>query len=241
MWAVLKFFILPFECVHAIPRGPKDREQKISPKRKFSGRISRGHPGVIRADILAQNFGQVPQNPGKTSIWARTSITRRRGRPRPQGIFKNFGQKNFGLNFRSLKDQKNSRFQSRLKISIENEFFERATLRGPFFVWWGNRDIEIKIFERDQKIRSRFNFFDLSALWVGDKIMPIIQQFPRVTSIGPLPPKTLGKSRGPAQSPAETPQNPRRDPAEPSERPPQSPLRRKFPRRASRRVVPLGW
>ena len=54
-------------------------------------------------------------------------------------------------------------------------------------------------------------------------------------------PETLGKSRGPPQSPAETPQNPRRDPAEPSERPPQSPLRGKFPRRASRRVVPLGW
>ena len=67
------------------------------------------------------------------------------------------------------------------------------------------------------------------------------QQFPRVTSIGSLPPKTLGKSRGPPQNPAETPQNPRRDPAEPSERPPQSPLRGKFPRRASRRVVPLGW
>ena len=39
----------------------------------------------------------------------------------------------------------------------------------------------------------------------------------------------------------ETLQNPQRDPAEPSERPPQSPLRGKFPRRASRRVVPLGW
>ena len=43
------------------------------------------------------------------------------------------------------------------------------------------------------------------------------------------------------QNPAETPQNPRRDPAEPSERPPQSPLRGKFPRRASRRVVPPEW
>ena len=68
-----------------------------------------------------------------------------------------------------------------------------------------------------------------------------VQQFPRVTSIGSLPPETLGKSRGPPQNPAETPQNPRRDPAEPSERPPQSPRRGKFPRRASRRVVPLGW
>ena len=55
-----------------------------------------------------------------------------------------------------------------------------------------------------------------------------IQQFARVTSIGSLPPKALGKSCGAPQSPAETPQNPRRDPAEPSERPPQSPLRGKI-------------
>ena len=45
---------------------------------------------------------------------------------------------------------------------------------------------------------------------------------------------TLTKSRGPPQSPAE-----------PSKRPPQrplrTPLRGKCPRRASRRVVPLGW
>ena len=53
-------------------------------------------PGVIRADIPAQNFGQGGQNPGKTSITAWTSMTRRRGRPRPFGISKNFGQKNFG-------------------------------------------------------------------------------------------------------------------------------------------------
>ena len=71
-----------------------NQERKISPKRKFLGRISRGHPGVIRADIPAQNFGQAAQNPGKTSIWG--------GRPQPLGISKNFGQKNFGLNFRSL-------------------------------------------------------------------------------------------------------------------------------------------
>ena len=31
---------------------------KNSPKRKFSGRISRGRPGVIRVDVLGQNFGQ---------------------------------------------------------------------------------------------------------------------------------------------------------------------------------------
>ena len=41
------------------------------------GRTSRRHPGVIRADIPAQNFGQGGQNPGKTSILARTSTTLR--------------------------------------------------------------------------------------------------------------------------------------------------------------------
>ena len=79
---------------HSGPKGLRDpcswlvgwqifQERKISPKRKFSGRISRGHPGVIRADIPAQNFGQGAQNPGITSIWARISMTRSRGRPRP--------------------------------------------------------------------------------------------------------------------------------------------------------------
>ena len=62
------------------------QERKISPKRKFLGQISRGHPGVVPADIPAQNFGQGPPNPGKTSISARTSVTRRRGRPRPWGF-----------------------------------------------------------------------------------------------------------------------------------------------------------
>ena len=61
----------------------KGQERKISPKRKFSGRTSRGDPGVIRADIPAKNFSQSGRNPGKTNISARTSMTRRRGRPRP--------------------------------------------------------------------------------------------------------------------------------------------------------------
>ena len=42
---------------------------------RTSGAHSRGYPGP--------NFGQGGQNPGKTSISARTSMTRRRGRPRP--------------------------------------------------------------------------------------------------------------------------------------------------------------
>ena len=49
------------------------------------GRTSRGHPGVIRADIPAQNFGQGGQNPGKNKHFgtdihdpkARTSTTLR--------------------------------------------------------------------------------------------------------------------------------------------------------------------
>ena len=45
------------------------QERKISPKRKFVGRTSRRHPGVIRADIPAQNFGQGGQNPGKQAFW----------------------------------------------------------------------------------------------------------------------------------------------------------------------------
>ena len=49
---------------------------------------------------------------------------------------------------RGPKDQKNSRFRSRLKISSESEIFERATHRGPIFCG-GNRDVEIEIFERD--------------------------------------------------------------------------------------------
>ena len=48
-------------------------------------------------------------------------MTRRRGRPRPQGIFKNFGQKNFGLNFRSLTIPLESRrLQLRWPDSIES-------------------------------------------------------------------------------------------------------------------------
>ena len=52
------------------------------PKEEVFGMTSGGHPGVIHADIPAKNFGQGGQNPGKTSISARTSMTRRRGRPR---------------------------------------------------------------------------------------------------------------------------------------------------------------
>ena len=55
---------------------------------------------------------------------------------------------------RGPKDQKNSRFRSRLKISIENEIFERATHRSPIFV--GEIETsrlkfssEIKFFDRD--------------------------------------------------------------------------------------------
>ena len=41
-----------------------------------------------------------------------------------------------------------------MKFSSENDIFERVTHRGPIFLW-GNRDVEIEIFEQDQKFRSR--------------------------------------------------------------------------------------
>ena len=72
---------------------------------------------------------------------------------------------------RGPKDQKNSRFRSRLKISIGNEIFERATHRGPIFC--GEIETsrlkfssEIKNFDRDWKFRSRSNIFDRWALWL---------------------------------------------------------------------------
>ena len=71
---------------------------------------------------------------------------------------------------RGPKDQKNSRFRAGLKISSENEIFERATHRGPIFC--GQIETsrlkfssEIKNFDRDQKFRSGSNFFDRWALW----------------------------------------------------------------------------
>ena len=64
---------------------------------------------------------------------------------------------------RGPKDQKNSRFRSGLKISSENEIFERARHRGPIFC--GEIETsrlkfssEIKNFDRDQKFRSGSNF-----------------------------------------------------------------------------------
>ena len=71
---------------------------------------------------------------------------------------------------RGPKDQKISRFRARLKISSENEIFERATHRGPIFC--GEFETsrlkflsEIKNFDRDWKFRARSNFFDRWALW----------------------------------------------------------------------------
>ena len=72
---------------------------QISPKSKFLGRISRGHPGVTRTDIPAQNFGQGAQKSWKNRHLgadirdpkAQTSTTLR--------DFQKFRSENFGLNF----------------------------------------------------------------------------------------------------------------------------------------------
>ena len=80
-----------------------NRNEKAAQRVSFRA----GYPADVHADIPADVRGQKlrsgPQEIlEKTSISVRTSMTRRRGRPWPQGGFKNFGQKNFGLNFRSL-------------------------------------------------------------------------------------------------------------------------------------------
>ena len=84
-------------------KGPRTKNQ---PKEEVLGAdILRTSAGAIRADIPAQNFGQGGQNPGKTQAFRRGHPhDPKRGRPRPKGISKNFGQKNFGLNFCSLKE-----------------------------------------------------------------------------------------------------------------------------------------
>ena len=61
-------------------------------------------------------------------------MTRSRGRPRPQGIFKNFGQKNFGLNFRSLNQESSVALQWLLqhsKLKVPEDLFETVWDFGP--------------------------------------------------------------------------------------------------------------
>ena len=95
---------------------------------------------------------------------------------------------------RGPKDQKNSRFRSRLKISIENEIFERATHRGPIFCG----EIEtsrLKSSSENQKFRSRLkisieiNFFwSLGPLgtWKKGLVTSNLQLLYRVTQTSPL-------------------------------------------------------
>ena len=134
------------------------------------GRISRGHPGVIRADIPAQNFGQGTQNAGKTSTWARTSMTRRRGRPRPQGTSKNFGQKNFGLNFRSLffgksqrvKNAKRKLLKTSRKKKCSQKIFQKISQKIEDITFTGFYSISgylFEIFAEDCFLRRSFRKF----------------------------------------------------------------------------------
>ena len=60
------------------PRSPKTQERKIGPKRKFLGRTSCGHPGVIRADIQPKTSVRVVKIlEKKQAFW--------RGHPWPEG------------------------------------------------------------------------------------------------------------------------------------------------------------
>ena len=84
----------------------KDHERKSNPKSKFWGRISGGRPRACPSGRLGAKTSVKPSKSWKkASISVRTSMTRRHGRPWVLGVHKNFGQKNFGLYFRSLKEE----------------------------------------------------------------------------------------------------------------------------------------
>ena len=74
--------------------------------------------------------------------------------------------------------------------------------------------------ELPQKFPKLTRMFPQTSSEVAGPCPSLMQLVPKVTSIGSLPPKNLGKSRASSQNPAETPQNPWtwREPAEPSER-----------------------
>ena len=103
-------------------------ERKSSPKSKFGA----GHPADVHTDIPADVQGEKlrlgPRNPRKASISVRASKTRRRGRPWPQVFFcrKNFGQKHFGLHFRSLMIAKGA-------FAGKSHPWTNASLGGTFF------------------------------------------------------------------------------------------------------------
>ena len=59
------------------------QERKISPMRKFLGRTSRGHPGSFARISRPRTSVRAVKILEKTSILAWTSMSRRRGRPRP--------------------------------------------------------------------------------------------------------------------------------------------------------------
>ena len=71
---------LPTPSQHSndILSGTKKKKKKKQPKEKVLGTeiICRGHPRVIRADILGQKLREGARNLGKNSISVQTSMTR---------------------------------------------------------------------------------------------------------------------------------------------------------------------
>ena len=79
------------------------QERKSSPKSKFWGRISRGRPRGYPGGRPGAKTSVRPSKSWKNKHMVPISMTRRRGRPWPEGVKENFGQKNFRLNFLSLR------------------------------------------------------------------------------------------------------------------------------------------
>ena len=64
---------------------PPIRNEKAAQRVSFGARYPTDVHVDIPADVQGQKLRSGPRNPGKTSILVRTSMTRRRGRPRPEG------------------------------------------------------------------------------------------------------------------------------------------------------------
>ena len=70
------------------------------PKHKVFGRdIPRTSGRISGRTSWPKSFHPVARSAGNSSFFARTSLTRRRGRPRPEGASEKFTQENFGLIF----------------------------------------------------------------------------------------------------------------------------------------------
>ena len=143
-----------------------------------------GYPADVHADIPADVRGQKlrsgPRNPGKQAF--------RCGRPWPEGadvqlpwaVQKNFGQKNFGLNFCSLKSEMPAVPQSEVLAKILQE---RGETYGKILEIFSHRF-------QSYNFQRKFRNAEGSQISMGNRVanaIAIVRGRPRVSSV----PRTL--------------------------------------------------